>query len=125
MSSHTPDHDRLLAETSLGDWTSGPTAQFARAAARSARRRHRLKRIVPATAAACVITAIAFFTHRTAPSPSPSSASASAVTARPIQPAPAYEIISDTQLLALVTDRPLLVVQNSPEADPIILAFHR
>ena len=108
MNKSSSDRARLLAGLQHGDWSTGPAAAFARAAAAHARRRRFVER---ASAVVCGIAAagaaIAFF--------SPDSASdqiAENITPVRTSTAKGYEIISDVELLALVSDRPLLVVQT-------------
>src|SRR5438132_1576136 len=103
-------HDReakLIAETFHADWSSGRPAEFARAAAAHARRRHVVRRTV-ATAAACAAIALVGIvttlrkTPASAPAPRPPSFAS----------VHGYEIISDAELLSQLHDRPLLVVKN-------------
>ena len=115
MNKKSAHRDALLADVfSHDDFATGPAARFAQIAARHARRR-RLARtaLLTTTATAALVTALAF---AWLPRPMPT-ARASAASA----PKPAYEIISDAQLLALVTDRPLLVINNDGAPPQVVL----
>jgi hypothetical protein len=101
------NREKLLAETYHGDWSTGPSAAFARNAARSARRRRTLHRALQTSAiAAFLLAATLAITANRDPV-----RIAHASTA-PVSASPTYEIISDTELLTLVQDRPLLLIQN-------------
>jgi hypothetical protein len=92
---------KLLAELFHEDWATGPLSDLARIGAAHARRRRRIRRslaITGSTAALAIAGTLAYF--RLAPV-KPGAAA---------KPSPAYEIISDDELLALLRDRPLLVI---------------
>lgn len=106
MNKKPAQRDALLADTfSHHDFLTGPAAQFAQLAARHARRRRRARHLIAATSAAAVLGAV--FALALPPRPRPPLAVARAAVAPP-----AYEIISDVQLLALVEDRPLLFISR-------------
>jgi hydroxypyruvate isomerase len=102
------NRERLLAETFHGDWSSGNAARFAANAARSARRRRIARVALKTSALACLAigVVVAISSHRDHTRAARTSLPPAATTAA------GYEIISDTELLTLVQDRPLLVVQS-------------
>ena len=110
MNKSTRKDERLLAETFHDNWESGPSAQFARAAAAHARSRRRARQ---ALASAGVVAALALgvFVARERIQPT--------VNTGPTVPAPApvavargYEVISDVELLAHLRDRPVLAIRK-------------
>ncbi len=122
-----PDNrEKLIAETYHGDWCTGPAATFARNAARSARRRRTLRIALPISAVAALLFAATFAipTQREPTRPASTSVSLPAPIV-PLSGSSAYEIISDTELLALVRDRPLLLIQNdtAPVSSRQIVTF--
>jgi hypothetical protein len=111
MNNLPDDRTRLLAETLEGEWATGPAAAMARRAAAHARGRRRLRRASLTCALVAVFSGLFFLRqHTLAPATAPA---ATVVTA----PRPAYEIISDEELLATLKDRPLLVLpqENGPQ----------
>jgi hypothetical protein len=118
------NREKLLAETYHGDWSTGPAAAFARTAARSARRRTTLRRALQTSAIAALLLAatLAIPANRT---PVRIAGASTALVSPPVSAPPTYEIISDTELLALVQDRPLLLVQNddTPGSSRQIITF--
>lgn len=134
MNSHGNKSDpraRLVAETFHDDWAGGPTATFARRAAAHARTRRTARRVIVAAGAVTAL-ALAFFvsTRRTplAPSTAPAvtlastSAARSLASATPFAPkTPAYEIISDAEFEALLSDRPLLILPQQGGAKKFVL----
>ena len=109
--------DALLADSFHEAWTSGAPAEFARAAARSARRRRAGFRAAAISATfATVALAWAVFVRPASrpssvpPAPSRTAAVESAPARAPAPAARGYEIISDEELLAQVRDRALLAV---------------
>lgn len=118
MNKPSADRARLLAELKHGDWTTGHAAGFARVAAAHARRRQVMKRATAVAGCLAAALALTFVSLR----PPASSL------ARNTTPPPAafvssrnYEIISDTELLRLVNDRPLLVINT--DSGRIIRSF--
>jgi hypothetical protein len=103
-----PDHDRekLLAEAFHGEWTEGSAAGFARAAAAQARRRHTVRRTLLASTAMAAAALLLTWLNR------PTDRHSGIPTASSPAPAPAYEIISDDELLLQLRDQPLLVVRR-------------
>jgi thiamine pyrophosphate-dependent acetolactate synthase large subunit-like protein len=98
----TRKREKLLSALYHDDWTAGEPRAFARRAAAHARRR-RLTQKTGLGLCAALLALGAFFLSHPQPPASPALAAA---------PEPAYEIITDSELLMLVEDRPLLVVQN-------------
>jgi hypothetical protein len=107
--SYRQERDRLLADVlSKDDWESGPLAQAALVAARCVRRRRAMRRGIAVGCATVLIAAAAIETVRfTAPPPKPDARS-TAVAAAP----GSLEIISDDELVALLSDRPVLLVKD-------------
>ena len=106
---------KLLADTVHGDWAGGRVADFSRQAAAHARRCRRLRRGLQAVGAtACAAIALAVFYPR---QPLPFHFSAKI----PEQKKPAYEIISDEELLAGLRDRPLLMLKKENGAREFVL----
>jgi hypothetical protein len=100
---------QLLADTLRDEWSSGPMSDFARRAAAHARRRRVQRRVVViASAAALLVLAIV----RNAPSsvPAPQATAASS-----------YEIISDAEFMAVLQDRPLLVLPNQNGSSKLVV----
>jgi hypothetical protein len=105
-SSEQQRRTRLLAETFHEDWDHGELAGHARLAARRTRRRHHLRRSLLAVGTAAALAAMLALGHRRG--------QASVPVAPPASPAPAYEIISDDELLArMPPDQPLLAVRHA------------
>lgn len=105
---------RLLAETFHEDWATGAAAGFARAAAASARRRRRMRSAltVSGIAAAAAITGLIANRPPATFTPTPSvvaKAPPRPITAAIAPAAPAYEIISDEELMDRIPDLPLLI----------------
>ncbi|ATC65443.1 hypothetical protein CMV30_16650 [Nibricoccus aquaticus] len=124
MTPKSDNREHLLAETYHGDWSTGPAATFARNAARSARRRRTLRIALPISAVAALVF-VAIPALREPTRIASISVSAPTTALPPSDPAPAYEIISDTELLTLVRDRPLLLIQNdtAPGSSRQIVTF--
>ncbi len=114
MNKNDDPESRLLAETFHDDWESGPTAAFARTAAAHARRRRRLRASLLAAGTAAGLIAVLATVLRQPPKPPQVAAIAA-------KPAPAYEIISDDELLARLQDRPLLTVKKPDGTREFIL----
>jgi hypothetical protein len=109
------DHERekMLAELFHDNWADGPAGEFARTAAALARRRRGNRRAFAATGIAAGIAAVLISIHqRPAPTPEP---------AAPAKIAPAYEIISDDELLARLPDRSLLVLRRENGSREFVL----
>jgi len=102
MNNKSERPDRLLAETLHDGWDDGPGAAFAQQAAALARRRRRARQTLVAagTAAAATLVLSGLWLR---PEPVHS-------LPPPTAAVPAYEVISDEQLLAQLRDRPLLVL---------------
>ena len=110
-------HDRraqLLAETLHGDWAGGPASAMARRAAALARRRRRLKHTAVTLAAAVALAAVMLVGNR-ARWPLAAPRTPAAVVPR------GYEIISDDELVALLRDRPLLVLPQEDGSKKLVL----
>jgi hypothetical protein len=99
-----PRGAKLLAGAFHDDWAGGPTAEFARAAAAHARRRRTVRRTLATAGATAVLAVAGFVALQRAPVP--------ALPAPPVAKPPAYEVISDTQLLAALKDSPVLLVKK-------------
>lgn len=114
-------HEQLFTEVFHEDWTGGPAADFARAAAASVRRRRAGRRTLASTAALAVVAAAFVFApgRRSAASRLPPPSPASVTPAR-VAP-PAYEIISDEEFVAEVSDRPLLVLPQEDGTKKVVL----
>jgi hypothetical protein len=113
MNSKRPnDSDQLLADT-FHNWNNGDPAQFARAAAAAARRRHRRRRAAAAAAGCAALMAVAAIAFRPPP-PAPIAHVTSV-------PAPAYEVISDAELLSALRDRPLVAVKRENGSNEFVL----
>ena len=105
MSKKHDQREKLLAELFCDDWAGGPAGGFARVAAAAARRRRHLRQTLLGASATVIIAAIFVSTgvrH----------AGTVAATVTPPKSAPAYEILSDDELLVALRDRPLLVVRR-------------
>ncbi|HEX2855046.1 MAG TPA: hypothetical protein VHO24_17560 [Opitutaceae bacterium] len=108
------EREKLLAETFHGEWLEGPAATFAQQAARLARQRRRQRRAfltfaMAAGAAAALLVSLRHPLART-----------ETTTSTP-HSTPAYEIISDEELLAQLHDRPLLVMRGENGAKEFVL----
>lgn len=109
---------RLVAETFNDDWNSGPASALARHAAAHARRRRAMGRAVAAGGAlAVVFTAFLVSARLRVPptGPGPSNAMPAAAVS------PAFEIISDEELMAALRNRPLLVLPQETGARKFVL----
>jgi hypothetical protein len=116
MNNRDDKNAKLLAETFHDDWSVGPAAGFARAAAAHARRRRNVRRTVSTLTAASALVAIALLTREQIPAHSET-----AVHATPPVPARAYEIMSDDELLALVRKQSLLSVTRPDGTREIVV----
>jgi hypothetical protein len=111
MNKPSDNRDRLVAELFHAGWTEGPGAEFARQAAATARRHRAARRTAMlggTLAAAAVAFVVAHFAERPA---GPVSASRR----------PAYQEISDDELLAALRDRPVLVLPDGQGGRKIVL----
>ena len=103
----------MLAETFHGDWAAGSARDFARRAALHARRRRGLRQAILGAGTIAGLAAVLFIvlhrpaTDRLAPPPG--------------KVAPAYEIISDDDFIALLRDRPALVLPQENGTKKIVL----
>jgi hypothetical protein len=109
------NREKLLLDLYHPDCPSGQAPTLARTAAAHARKRRRQKKVGAAIACALLLT-ISATVHIYQPSAPQQIASA--------RTAPAYEIISDAELLSLVEDRPLLVVLNENGSSQIASFAH-
>jgi len=100
------------AELFHDDWAEGRASHFARHAAAYARRRRIRRTCVAGVAAILAMTLLLEMARHPAGAKSP--AALAAVT-------PAYEIISDDELLLKLHDRPLLVTQGKTGARKIVV----
>jgi hypothetical protein len=117
MTKRPDPRETLLAETFQGgDWADGPAGGFARRAAAAARRRRFVRGTIVASGAAAGIAAAVMFALLHRPT-EPPFAAPPAITAT----APAYEIISDDELLAQLRDRPVLTVKRENGTREIVL----
>jgi hypothetical protein len=93
---------QLIADAIHGEWSTGTAGDFARRAAAQARRRRKLRRTLAGSAGTVALIALilTIARHRSMPSPNAPVAAAR----------PAYEIISDDELISSLRDRPLLVL---------------
>ncbi len=94
---------RLIADLFHDDWAEGPAAAAALRAAGCARRRRARQRLLVTVGSVAGMAAVLLLTlvH-------PGSRPARVHAASPTAPASAYQVISDDELLADVSDRPLL-----------------
>ena len=106
MNDRNDSRARLVAETFHDDWSEGPASEFALRAAAHARTRRTLRRAAATGGALVAIAAGVFFATRH-PQATSSLVAAVVFTAKPPL---AYEIISDDELVALLRDRPLLIL---------------
>lgn len=114
-------HDRdekLLAGAFHDDWIGGSAAEFARAAAALARRRRTLRRAMAVTTVAAAAIAAVFVALRPPPASLTPAPDPTTVTTLP---RPAYELISDDELLSRVHDLPMLVVRKPDGTKQITL----
>ena len=117
---------RLVAEVFNDDWVAGPTSAFARAAAAHARRRRAVRQTLRiGGAVAVVIVAILAFNRARVPQRPSSALPIAELATAEIAPTsktfPAFEIISDEQLVAELRGRPLLILPQEPEARRFVL----
>src|SRR5687768_4640782 len=111
------DEARLIADIFHDDWDEGAPAQFARAAAAHARQHKRKRRALVAggaSVAVLAVAAVAFFPrpHPTAP-----------VTHSPREPkiTRGYEIASDAELFAALSDRTVVMVKRRDGTNEFVL----
>lgn len=106
MNDKNDPHARLVAETFHDDWSEGPASEFALSAAAHARTRRTQRRSAVAGVALAMIASVLFFfarQHHHAPA-------LAAPLASTVKSVPAYEIISDDELITLLRNRPLLIL---------------
>ena len=114
MNKHEPEREKMLAEAFHGEWSAGLAAGMARRAAAVARRRHAGRRALFATGTAAGIAAALILSLRhpaVMPRENPAAENST----------PAYEIISDDELLAQLKDQPLLVIRGENGAREFVL----
>lgn len=104
---------KLIAEAFHDDWERGRASEFARQAAAHARRRRRTRQVLAGTAACAAATMLGWLALREPPRP--------AVRPENISATKGYEIISDEELLAQVSDRTLLVVKKPDGAREFVV----
>ncbi|MBI4623548.1 MAG: hypothetical protein HY736_10070 [Verrucomicrobia bacterium] len=110
---------KLLAETLQGDWANGPVSAMARRAAAHARQHRRVRHRLAAAGATVGLALVLFlFAPRTSAPPPHVRAP------EPVPLARGYDIISDDELVALLRDRPLLVLPQENGAKTIVLLGH-
>ncbi len=119
MNDSSDPRTKLLVEALHGDWADGPAAAMARRAAAHARQRRAAGRTLATLGAvATLVAAILVAQSRRTPAPAP-------IATHPLPPAvathPGYEIISDDELVALLRDRPLLVLPEQNGEKKIVL----
>jgi len=105
---------RLVADLFQGDWSQGPAAAASREAAAWVRRRRARQRFLLSAGAAAGMAAVLLLALAH-PEGKPSRA--------PVAPrrTPAYQVISDEELLADVSDRPLLALREPGGASRIVV----
>ncbi len=113
MNKPTNSRDRLLADTFTTGWTDGPVAHFAQIAALHIRRR-RARRQTLATII-CTAPIIILFAFLARP---PSTPKTSSTPNAPI--AASHEFLSDSELLALIQDRPVMLVYHDKKSPELI-----
>jgi hypothetical protein len=116
MNDSESDKAKLLADAFYDDWSTGAPLHYARAAAKFARRRRATRHAVAATsvviAAAALVLGVGMHLRARSSPRSPERLAGSRQN---------YEIISDTELLAQVRDRPLLALRDSNRITKVIL----
>jgi hypothetical protein len=116
MNDHRANRDApLIAGAFHDDWATGPTAEFARRAAAHARRRRARGHLLLATTATVAVGLASFVAAHRPATPVPT------IAAQPVAAQPAYEIISDEQLLAALKDQAVLVVKQADGTNQITL----
>ena len=112
MSEKKKQRERLLAETFGDDWATGPASKFAARAAAAARWRRRRQVALAGFGAVVVILGLVL----AKPSSLPPPASRPAAT-----PSPGYEIITDSELMAALGSRPVLILPEKDLGSRIVL----
>jgi hypothetical protein len=113
---------RLLAEAFNDEWATGPASVFARRAAAHARRRRTLKQaLLIGSATTAGLVTLFFATRPRLSLPVLPAVSSLAQSAPGTKVAPAFEIISDEQLIAELRGRPLLILPQEREGHRIVL----
>ena len=114
MNEKTDPRTRLIADLFQGDWAEGPAAAGALQAAAYARRRRARQRLLLTAGTAAGMAAVLVFAlvHPD------SSSTRHRVDVPKVS---AYQIISDDELLAEVSDRPLLALREPGGARQILV----
>lgn len=116
------DRARLIAAAYHDDWDEGRSAQFARTAARSARRRRAWRRGASIGITAAILAFVTAAIWPDHPRPRFNPETGSAIVRSPVRPTPAYEVASDDELLRHLKNRPVLVVtQTTGQRDIVLL----
>jgi hypothetical protein len=105
MNKGTDQQTRLPTGTLPDDWASGPAAPFARAAAATARRHRRTRALLSAAGATALIAVASFVGIRSHHLATPISEERQLVA----RAQPAYEIISDEELLTQLPELAMLI----------------
>ncbi len=130
MNEESDSRTRLVAEAFHDDWASGLAGAFARAAAAHARRRRALRRSLLVSGAVAVVLAALLAVSRER---SPESVECAAKPFRtiPSPPAllsvvsPAFEIISDEELMLQLRERPLLILPQPNGTHEFVLLANK
>ncbi len=118
MTENPDPRARLVAETFNDDWNTGPGSTFARHAAAHARRRRAMRRALAAGGALSVAFAVVVFSARFRVPPNRPDVSNDLPLA---SVSPAFEIISDDELMIALRNRPLLVLPQETGARKFVL----
>lgn len=130
MSEQPDPRTRLVAEAFHDDWASGPASAFARSAAAHVRRRRALRRALLAGGAGALLLAAILAGNRDRPAASVNLAAKPSreITAPPALlsvVSPAFEIISDDELMQQLRDRPVLVLPRPNGTREFVLLAHK
>ncbi len=107
---------RLIADLFQGDWADGPAAAAALRAAAGARRRRARQRLLLTAGSVAGMAAVLLLTLA-----HPGSRPVRVRAAAPPTSASSYQVISDDELLADVSDRPLLALREQNGAREIVV----
>ena len=130
MNEERDPHTRLIAEAFHDDWASGQASAFARAAAAHARRRRALRRSLLVSGAVAVVLAalLAVSRERTPESVEFAAKPFRTITSPPALlsvVSPAFEIISDEELMQQLRDRPVLILPQPNGTREFVLLAHK
>lgn len=115
------DREKFLADVLHDDWSTGTAAKYAMNAAAFARRRRRAEKLLAAGSVIAAITFLAVARTIHVPTLSLEQPKVSAISKEKLR---GYEILSDRELFAALSDRSVLLVEQPKSRRELVLLDH-